>query len=357
MADSIGVPVRLRGCAKTFRDGTRALEPLNLSIEGGETLVLLGPSGCGKTTTLRIIAGLESPDAGGRVCFGEEDVTDVPIERRNVGMVFQSYALFPNLDVAGNIAYGLKVRRVDEGERQRRVDSMLAMMHLGPLRDRRIDQLSGGQKQRVALARALAVQPRVLLMDEPLTALDAKLREELRLEINALLRGLRITTVYVTHDQSEAMALGDRIVVMSHGRVAQVGPPREIYHRPANAFVANFIGTTNRLQGRVEEGWLVFPGGRLRLPESVAGESEVYFRPEDAAIVDGTPETPAEGVLAGVVSAVSFLGDRTRLLVEGAGPEPIIVEADPRRELRAGDRIHLRIEAGRLLGLARSEPA
>ena len=357
MAESIGVPVRLRGCAKTFRDGTRALEPLDLSIAGGETLVLLGPSGCGKTTTLRIIAGLESPDPGGRVRFGEEDVTEVPIEKRNVGMVFQSYALFPNLNVAGNIAYGLKVRRVEEGERRRRVDSMLAMMHLGPLRDRRIDQLSGGQKQRVALARALAVQPRVLLMDEPLTALDAKLREELRLEINALLRRLRITTVYVTHDQSEAMALGDRIVVMSHGRVAQIGPPREIYHRPASAFVASFIGTTNRLEGRVQDGWLFLPGGRLRLPESFAGESPVYFRPEDAAILDDAAQPPPEGVLAGVVAAVSFLGDRTRILVEGAGPEPIIVEADPRRELRAGDRIHLRIDAGRLLGLARSEPA
>jgi putative spermidine/putrescine transport system ATP-binding protein len=357
MAESNGVPVRLTGCAKTFRDGTRALEPLNLSIAGGETLVFLGPSGCGKTTSLRIIAGLESPDAGGRVFFGEEDVTSVPIERRNVGMVFQSYALFPNLNVAENIAYGLKVRRVDEGERRRRVDSMLQMMHLGPLRERRIDQLSGGQKQRVALARALAVRPRVLLMDEPLTALDAKLREELRLEINALLRSLRITTVYVTHDQSEAMALGDRIVVMSHGRVAQIGPPREIYHRPASAFVARFIGTTNRLEGKVQDGWLVLPGGRLRLPEAFVGESAVYFRPEDATILDDSPQLPPEGVLAGVVAAVSFLGDRTRILVEGAGPAPIIVEADPRRELRAGDRIRFRIEPGRLLGLGRSEPA
>jgi putative spermidine/putrescine transport system ATP-binding protein len=173
MAPSAGIPVRLQGCAKTFRDGTRALEPLDVLIEGGETLVLLGPSGCGKTTTLRIIAGLETPDPGGRVSFGDDDVTAVPIEKRNVGMVFQSYALFPNLNVAENIAYGLKIRRVEQAELRGRVDSMLQMMHLGPFRDRRIDQLSGGQKQRVALARALAVRPRVLLMDEPLTALDA----------------------------------------------------------------------------------------------------------------------------------------------------------------------------------------
>jgi len=350
-ANSIGVPVQLHGCAKTFRDGTRALEPLDLSIEGGETLVLLGPSGCGKTTTLRIIAGLESPDPGGRVFFGADEVTRVPIEKRNVGMVFQSYALFPNLNVADNISYGLKVRRVEEGERRRRVESMLQMMHLG-LRERRIEQLSGGQKQRVALARALAVRPRVLLMDEPLTALDAKLREELRLEINALLRSLRITTVYVTHDQSEAMALGDRVVVMSHGRVAQIGAPREIYHRPASAFVANFIGTTNRLEGQPEEGWLVLPGGRVKLPDSFVGGCTAYFRPEDAAILDEA-QSPAEGALAGTVSAVSFMGDRTRILVEGAASEPIIIEADPRRELRVGDRIRLGIEPRRLLGLRR----
>ena len=356
MAPSAGIPVRLQGCAKTFRDGTRALEPLDVLIEGGETLVLLGPSGCGKTTTLRIIAGLETPDPGGRVSFGDDDVTAVPIEKRNVGMVFQSYALFPNLNVAENIAYGLKIRRVEQAELRGRVNSMLQMMHLGPLRDRRIDQLSGGQKQRVALARALAVRPRVLLMDEPLTALDAKLREELRLEINALLRSLRITTVYVTHDQAEAMALGDRIVVMTQGRVAQIGPPREIYHRPATAFVASFIGTTNRLHGPVEYGCLLLPGGRLRLPEPFAAESAVYFRPEDATILDEPAEGLPEGALAGIVSAVSFLGDRTRILVEGAGPEPIIVEAGPHRELRAGDRVRVQIEPGRLLGLGRSEP-
>jgi len=346
-AERQGVPIRLERCAKTFGDGTRALDPLDLSIEAGETVVLLGPSGCGKTTTLRIIAGLEDPDPGGRVLFGDTDVTAVPIEKRNVGMVFQSYALFPNLDVAENIAYGLKVRRIDPAVRAQRVDAMVQMMHLGALRERRIDQLSGGQKQRVALARAIAVEPQVLLMDEPLTALDAKLREELRLEINALLRRLKITTLYVTHDQSEAMALGDRIVVMMHGRVAQVGKPRDIYFSPANAFVANFIGTLNRLEGRVEDGMIVVPGGRLRLPAMPRGAAAVSFRPEDVEIADAMSD--GDGVLTGTVAGASFLGDRTRLLVEGVGAGPVVLETDTRREFSPGDSIRFRVAPERLL--------
>jgi putative spermidine/putrescine transport system ATP-binding protein len=256
-----GTPITLRGCGKTFDDGTRALHPIDLQIAPGETIVLLGPSGCGKTTTLRIIAGLESPDDGGQVNFGDQDVTAVPIERRNVGMVFQSYALFPNMTVAGNIEYGLKVRGMPAGQRAARVGEMLAMMRIEALASRRIDQLSGGQRQRVALARAIAPQPRVLLLDEPLTALDAKLREDLRLEIDRLLRSLRITAVYVTHDQAEAMALGDRIAVMSHGRIAQIGTPHEIYFSPADAFVADFIGAMNRLEGQAEDGRIRFAGG------------------------------------------------------------------------------------------------
>jgi len=354
-ADRHGVPIRLAGCGKTFRDGTRALEPLDLSIMAGETVVLLGPSGCGKTTTLRIIAGLENPDRGGRVFFGDEDVTDVPIEKRNVGMVFQSYALFPNLDVADNIAYGLKVRRIDPVVRAERVDAMLQMMHLGALRERRIDQLSGGQKQRVALARAIAVEPQVLLMDEPLTALDAKLREELRLEINALLRRLRITTLYVTHDQSEAMALGDRIVVMTHGQVAQIGRPRDIYFSPANAFVANFIGTLNRLEGCMENGMITVPGGRLRLPMAPRGAAAVSFRPEDVEIVDAISDE--EGVLRGTVTGASFLGDRTRLLVEGVGAGTVVLETDTRREFHPGDPIRFRIAQQRLLVLDGEVPS
>ena len=339
------VPIRLVNCAKTFADGTRALEPLDLAIAAGETIVLLGPSGCGKTTTLRLIAGLEQPDPGGQVLFGDSDVTALPIERREVGMVFQSYALFPNLDVRGNVGYGLKVRGVPAAERSARVDEMLAMMQIAPLAARRIDQLSGGQKQRVALARALAVRPRALLLDEPLTALDARLRDQLRLEINGLLRRLGITAVYVTHDQAEAMALGDRIVVMSHGRVAQVGTPREIYTAPADRFVAEFIGTMNRLIGEVRDGIFVCAAGRVPW-NGGPPMREVHFRPEDVAIV-----AAAEAHLTGSVMAAMFLGDRTRLSIGGLGDEPIIVEASGRQVFRPGDVIHLRIAEGALLSL------
>ncbi len=351
MSLSTSMPVRLAGCGKTFADGTRALEPLDLGIAGGETLVLLGPSGCGKTTTLRILAGLEAPDPGGRVLFGEAEVTHLPIEKRNVGMVFQSYALFPNMDVAGNVGYGLRVRRLPEAERRRRVAEVLEMMAISELAHRRIDQLSGGQRQRVALARALAVRPQVLLLDEPLTALDAALRERLRVEIDALLRRLGITAIYVTHDQSEAMALGDRIVVMDRGRVAQVGPPREIYFRPANRFVAEFIGTMNLLRGELRDGRLVLPGGALPLAGSeaadgAAGETEVLFRPEAARIC-----ASEAAALVGRVRSAQFLGDRTRLVLDGVARRTVIVEAPGRREFRDGEAVGLTIDPTDLIRL------
>ena len=325
--------IRLERCAKTFPDGTRALEPLDLEIRAGETMVLLGPSGCGKTTTLRIIAGLEAPDPGGRVLFDGEDVTAVPIESRNVGLVFQSYALFPNMDVRENVGYGLRIRNVDPASRAARVEEMMAMMRIEELADRRIDQLSGGQRQRVALARALAVRPRALLLDEPLTALDAKLRDTLRVDIDALLRRLGITSVYVTHDQAEAMALGERIVVMDHGKVAQIGAPREIYYAPASPFVADFIGTMNRLRGRVENGQFVVAG---------AG-SEFLFRPESVRLAE-------DGAIAATVSAAFFLGDHTRLFVDCAG-QPVIVETTERREFARGAPLRLAIDAQALMTL------
>jgi putative spermidine/putrescine transport system ATP-binding protein len=346
MTVTSGVPVRLIDCAKTFPDGTRALEPTSLEIEGGETVVLLGPSGCGKTTTLRIIAGLESPDLDGRVLFDDEEVTDQPIEKRNVGMVFQSYALFPNMNVEQNVAYGLKVRKKPPEEIAARAGEMLDMMAIRDLKDRKIDQLSGGQRQRVALARAIAVQPRVLLLDEPLTALDALLRERLRVDIDALLRGLDITAVYVTHDQAEAMALGDRIVVMSHGRVTQVGTPRDIYYKPANHFVADFIGTMNRIKGTVQNGVLATSAGNIPWENDGSGEIEALFRPENASIVDLD-----KAHLRGRISTSFFLGDRTRLLVEGIGQEPLVIETSERREYRQGEEIGLVIEPGLLLTL------
>jgi len=307
--------IRLEACAKTFPDGTRALEPITMDITGGETIVFLGPSGCGKTTTLRIIAGLESPDPGGRIYFDDQDVTDLPIEHRHVGMVFQSYALFPNMNVEGNIAYGLKIRKMAPAETRSRVSEMLEMMQI------------------------LVEQPDLLLLDEPLTALDALLRERLRVDIDRLLRELGITTVYVTHDQAEAMSLGDRIVVMRRGRVAQVGTPRTIYFEPGDPFVADFIGTMNRIEGVVRNGLFEVPGGRIALPARDDGPLKILFRPENAVV----RELPG-GMLKGLVSGAFFLGDRTRLIVDGVGRESLTIETGGRREYRQGDEIGIDID-------------
>jgi putative spermidine/putrescine transport system ATP-binding protein len=340
------IPIHLERCAKTFH-GNTVLQPLDLTIGAGETLVLLGPSGCGKTTTLRMIAGLERPDAGGRVRFGDEDVTRLPIEKRRVGMVFQNYALFPNFTVRGNVAYGLKLRGLPSAQIDKRVDELLDLVHLTPYADRAIAQLSGGQKQRVALARALAPEPRVLLLDEPLTALDAKLRETVRADMDRLLRGLGVTTVYVTHDQDEAMALGDRIVVMSAGRIEQIGAPRDIYYQPASRHVANFVGTLNRLAGVWRDGHFHLEGGRLACPAVRADVEELYFRPEDAIVVPADDAT-----LTGEVEAVQFLGDRTRLTLTGVSAAgSVLVEVSSRRECRVGDKVGLSLPAAHVFSL------
>ena len=342
-----GASVRIEACGKTFADGTRALEPATLDIARGETLVLLGPSGCGKTTMLRIIAGLEVPDTGGRVLFDGKDMTAVPIERRNVGMVFQSYALFPNMTVSDNIGYGLKIRGIPAKERAARVAELVALTNISGLENRRIDQLSGGQRQRVALARAVAIRPGILLLDEPLTALDAALRDRLRGELNRLLRALGITTIYVTHDQSEAMELGDRVVVMQKGAIAQIGTPREIYFTPKSRFVAEFIGAANIVEAAIEDGHLVLPGGRqpihgdMDMPAAVA-----MIRPETIRV------TAAESAsLSGIIDSVSFIGDRQRLVVSGASNRLLTVDAPNTVQVRPGERIGLSIspDAVRLL--------
>jgi putative spermidine/putrescine transport system ATP-binding protein len=342
-----GAAVRIENCGKTFADGTHALEPATLEIARGETLVLLGPSGCGKTTMLRIIAGLELPDAGGKVLFDGKDMTSVPIEKRNVGMVFQSYALFPNMSVADNIGYGLKVRGMPGEERAKRVAELVALTNITGLENRRIDQLSGGQRQRVALARAVAIRPGILLLDEPLTALDAALRDRLRGELNRLLRALGITAIYVTHDQAEAMELGDRVVVMRKGAIAQIGSPREIYFAPKSRFVAEFIGAANIIEASVENGQLVLPGGR----QPVGGDTNLaaavaMVRPETIAIVDA-----GSAPLSGTIDSVSFTGDRQRIVVSGASHRPLTVDAPNTIMAKAGERIGLAIaaEAVRLL--------
>ena len=342
-----GASVRIENCGKTFADGTRALEPATLDIARGETLVLLGPSGCGKTTMLRIIAGLELPDAGGLVLFDDKDMTSVPIERRNVGMVFQSYALFPNMGVAENIGYGLKIRGMPKQERAARIAELVALTNISGLENRRIDQLSGGQRQRVALARAVAIRPGILLLDEPLTALDAALRDRLRGELNRLLRALGITTIYVTHDQAEAMELGDRIVVMQKGAIAQIGSPREIYFAPKNRFVAEFIGAANIIEAPIEHGHLVLPGGRQPIGGDASLKAAVaMIRPETIRVVEagGAP-------LSGIIDSVSFIGDRQRMIVSGASDKLLTVDAPNTVRAQAGERIGLLIapDAVRLL--------
>jgi len=337
-----GASVRIENCGKTFADGTQALEPATLDIARGETLVLLGPSGCGKTTMLRIIAGLELPDAGGKVLFDGKDMTLVPIERRNVGMVFQSYALFPNMSVADNIGYGLKIRGVAGKERASRVAELVALTNIAGLEDRRINQLSGGQRQRVALARAVAIRPGILLLDEPLTALDAALRDRLRGELNRLLRALGITAIYVTHDQAEAMELGDRVVVMRKGAIVQIGSPREIYFEPRNRFVAEFVGAANVIEAPLADGHLLMPGGRLPVDATASLPAAVaMIRPETVGIVE-----VRTAPLTGIIDSVSFVGDRQRLVVSGAAQKPLTVDAPNTIKVKAGERIGLSIAPG-----------
>ena len=334
-----GASVRIETCGKTFADGTRALEPATLDIARGETLVLLGPSGCGKTTMLRIIAGLELPDVGGRVLFDGNDMTSVPIERRNVGMVFQSYALFPNMTVADNIGYGLKIRGVGREERAARIAELVALTNITGLENRRISQLSGGQRQRVALARAVAIRPGVLLLDEPLTALDAALRDRLRGELNRLLRALGITAIYVTHDQSEAMELGDRIVVMQKGAIAQIGTPREIYFAPNSRFVAEFIGAANIIESPVENGHLVLTGGRQPLEANTSSTAAVaMIRPETIGIVEA-----GSAPLSGAIDSISFIGDRQRIVVSGVSDRPLTIDAPNTIRVEIGERVGLLI--------------
>ena len=336
--------IRLQHCRKAFVDGTVAVDDLSLEIQAGETLAILGPSGCGKTTTLRLIAGLERPDAG-QVSFAGQDVTQLPIERRDVGMVFQNYALFPNLSVADNICYGLKVRKMPRAERERRCAELLELVGLQGYGHRAIHELSGGQRQRVALARAVAPRPRVLLLDEPLAALDAQLRERLRSELDQLLRELAITAVFVTHDQGEAMALGDRILVMERGRIAQLATPRELYQQPANAFVANFIGTLNAFTvlGRTASGVQV-DGGELPWSASEL-PSTLYCRPEHLRV------TSAPGHMRGRLLGQFFQGAQSRLLVDVGGAQPLSVDSSDDRLHAPGDLINLAVEPQRVFSL------
>jgi putative spermidine/putrescine transport system ATP-binding protein len=309
----------LRDVRKEF-NGVVAVESFNLEVEPGEFVSFLGPSGCGKTTTLRMVAGFEPPTSG-TIRLAGEDVTYAKANERNIGMVFQSYALFPNMTVADNIAFGLRVRKEDGSARNERVAELLDLIHLPDKAKAYPNELSGGQQQRVALARALAISPQLLLLDEPLSALDAKIRDDLRAEIRRIQRQLNITTIYVTHDQEEALALSDRIVVMSKGQMEQVGEPFEIYNNPATGFVASFVGQLNRLPVTVVDPALGRIGvGRSEirttsLIESPAGaEVSLMMRPEEITL-----DAEEENVLDGTVESVTFLGSivRVQVAVEG----------------------------------------
>lgn len=281
----------LRDVEKTF-DGAAACSGVNLSINEGEFFTFLGPSGCGKTTILRLIAGFIRPEKG-TIHLGDREITHVDAEKRNVGMVFQNYALFPFMTVAENIAYGLKIQKRSRREIRATVGQYMELVSLSGFEKRRISELSGGEQQRVALARSLATEPRVLLLDEPLSNLDARLRDKMRLEIKSLQKRLGITTIFVTHDQTEALTLSDRIAVFEKGRCEQVGTPQEIYSHPGNAFVARFIGDTNLFEAVVEEGRAVLPGGlTLRLNGSLKRGRFVSIRPQDISLSITDPKRP-----------------------------------------------------------------
>ncbi len=306
--------VQLQGLRKTFAS-TVAVERFDLTVADGEFVALLGPSGCGKTTVLRMIAGIATPDDG-EVAFGDRRVEALAPERRNVGLVFQSYALFPHMSVFDNVGFGLRMRSRPRSEIRRRVGEALALVDLAPLGNRYPRELSGGQQQRVALARALVIEPDVLLLDEPLSNLDAKLREQLRDDIRGLQRRLGMTAIYVTHDQSEAMALADRVVLMNAGRIVEAGTPRDLYRQPAHRFTAEFLGHTNILRGVAANGHIRFPWGEVAVvvtgPRGPGGEVLLSVRPEDLKL-----KVLANG--PGRVTEVAFLGAEVEHRVELGG--------------------------------------
>ena len=330
------VDLELDGVTKTYA-GAAALRDVSLSISEGEFFTLVGPSGCGKTTTLRLVAGLETPTEG-VVRFDGTDVSGVPTEDRDVGVVFQNYALFPHMTVRENVAYGLKFGGPPAGTTvDERVGDLLEMMDIAGMGDRDPDNLSGGQQQRVALARALAPEPDVLLLDEPMSALDARLREQLRRSVKRVQKELGVTTLYVTHDQEEALAVSDRVAVMNGGRVEQVGTPQDVYRRPETEFVATFVGDNNVFEGTVRDASgdrtvVRVADAEFELPptDADAGETVRFcVRPEHLSIAETTGATASEGATAAnrltvEVETAEFLGDTTRLHCRWAGRTVVV---------------------------------
>lgn len=331
-------------------DGEQVLDGLNLDIKAGEFITLLGPSGCGKTTTLRIIAGFLDPDSG-EVLFEGSDMTGIPAYRRQVNTIFQRYALFPHLNVYENVAFGLRVKKMPENDIREKVAEMLKLVNLSGFEKRRIETLSGGQQQRVAIARAIANRPKVLLLDEPLAALDLKLRKDMQKELRLIQRQLGITFVFVTHDQEEALTMSDRVVVMDSGRIQQIGTPKDIYNEPQNAFVADFIGESNILDGVMPEDLVAeFSGHRFTCLDKgfEKGEAvDVVVRPEDVDIVE-----PEKGMLTGTVTSVDFLGVHFEIIVDIGGFKWMIQTTD---EHKVDDKVGLFIEPDAIHIMKKSE--
>ena len=316
-------------------DSTVAVDDVSLTIDDGEVMGVVGPSGCGKTTTLRLVAGFETP-TDGRILYDGDDVTHVPPENRNVGLVFQSYALFNNMSVLENVTFGPKMHGVGKTERRERARSLLDLLDIGDLEDRDPKTLSGGQQQRVGLARALAIEPRLLLLDEPMTGLDAKLKQTLRKELGELLDDLDVTTLYVTHDQEQAMSMCDRIAVMNDGVIEQVGTAKEIYEAPANEFVANFIGTSNLLDVEVADGRVDFGFAELRADGLPQGAATVAVRPDDFAVGDGP--------ISATVENVFYLGEKVQAVARLADGDTLTVELDRHADVSEGETVALDID-------------
>jgi len=319
--------LRLDSLTKRYGDAF-AVASLDLAVPKGELVALLGPSGCGKTTTLRMVAGLITPSAG-RIVVGGKDITVMPPYQRDMGLVFQSYALFPHMTVARNVAFGLEMRNVPKAEIAVRVKEALAMVRLEALAERKPRELSGGQQQRVALARALVIRPSILLLDEPLSNLDAKLRDEMRNEIRDIQQNLGITAVFVTHDQVEALSMCDKVVVMKGGKLEQIGTPVEVYEQPASPFVASFVGRTNRLDGVAKgEGTVQVGSISLKVPTRASGPVEIMVRPHRIRLVEATPAPAGDAVnqVHGTIKRVTFVGDLLQYHVGVEGSE-IVVEA------------------------------
>lgn len=346
-----GVAVEIDSVGKRYQ-GVEAVRAISLSIAPGEFVSLLGPSGCGKTTTLRMIAGLEVPDSG-TIRIGGTVVNSTPPWSRGIGMVFQSYALFPHMTVFENIAFGLKMRGEPASSIRTAVNDAMELVHLGELPDRLPSQLSGGQRQRVALARALVIKPRVLLLDEPLGALDRKLREQMQVELKLIQRQAGVTTVLVTHDQEEALTLSDRIVVMSSGQIVQIGSPSDIYSRPVNQFVADFVGVSNLMRARTAfvDGSRIevsFPNGRSFIAEAVGRiappcDVDVFVRPERIKLVKSSDSALAK--LSGTVEHIVYAGAATYAHVSAGLDKPVIAclsqQAQDAEAVQIGDRVSL----------------